>query len=77
MSLDKRNPLPPYPWNEATGSSLADITDPKVGVLLLNLGGPETGEDVEGASISRSSNPPLNNTWFSCSRRVPDPDTTN
>ena len=25
-------------------SSLADIEDPKVGVLLLNLGGPETGE---------------------------------
>jgi hypothetical protein len=22
--------------------------DPKVGVLLLNLGGPETGDDVEG-----------------------------
>jgi hypothetical protein len=24
-------------------------TNPKVGVLLLNLGGPETGDDVEGA----------------------------
>ena len=25
--------------------------EPKVGVLLLNLGGPETGDDVEGRSI--------------------------
>ena len=28
--------------------SLASIDNPKVGVLLLNLGGPETGDDVEG-----------------------------
>ena len=27
----------------------AEVADaPKVGVLLLNLGGPETGDDVEG-----------------------------
>jgi hypothetical protein len=24
------------------------VEEPKVGVLLLNLGGPETGDDVEG-----------------------------
>ena len=29
--------------------SLADDDDtPRVGVLMLNLGGPETGDDVEG-----------------------------
>lgn len=27
---------------------LSSIDTPKVGVLLLNLGGPETGDDVEG-----------------------------
>jgi hypothetical protein len=32
------------PTNSGTDSSKA----PKVGVLLLNLGGPETGDDVEG-----------------------------
>lgn len=26
---------------------------PKIGVLLLNLGGPETGDDVEGMLVSR------------------------
>mmetsp|Transcript_20894 Transcript_20894/g.42184 ORF Transcript_20894/g.42184 Transcript_20894/m.42184 type:complete len:515 (-) Transcript_20894:151-1695(-) len=59
MSLDKQNTLPPYPWNEATGSSLADITDPKVGVLLLNLGGPETGEDVEGFLYNLFADPDI------------------
>jgi hypothetical protein len=29
--------------------------DPRVGVLLLNLGGPETGDDVEGKSGSGSA----------------------
>jgi hypothetical protein len=31
--------------------ALPQEDDPKVGVLLLNLGGPEKGEDVEGLSI--------------------------
>jgi hypothetical protein len=30
-------------------SSESESSSPKVGVLLLNLGGPETGDDVEGA----------------------------
>jgi hypothetical protein len=29
----------------------AEANDEKIGVLLLNLGGPETGEDVEGSLI--------------------------
>jgi hypothetical protein len=29
----------------------AEAIDEKIGVLLLNLGGPETGEDVEGSLI--------------------------
>ena len=39
--------LLPSTWGEVD-ETLAEIKDPKVGVLLLNLGGPETGEDVEG-----------------------------
>jgi hypothetical protein len=31
-----------------------EANDEKIGVLLLNLGGPETGEDVEGALIVSS-----------------------
>jgi hypothetical protein len=31
------------------GSLVSQEASPRVGVLLLNLGGPETGEDVEGA----------------------------
>ena len=33
-------------------ASLAVDDEPKVGVLLLNLGGPETGDDVEGKADS-------------------------
>mmetsp|Transcript_26772 Transcript_26772/g.60075 ORF Transcript_26772/g.60075 Transcript_26772/m.60075 type:complete len:462 (-) Transcript_26772:153-1538(-) len=40
-------------------SSLADIEDPKVGVLLLNLGGPETGEDVEGFLYNLFADPDI------------------
>jgi hypothetical protein len=32
--------------------SLSAIDNPKVGVLLLNLGGPETGDDVEGTYLT-------------------------
>lgn len=32
----------------ATELAVEDEDSPNVGVLLLNLGGPETGEDVEG-----------------------------
>lgn len=32
--------------NNNAGAAVSD--SPKVGVLLLNLGGPETGDDVEG-----------------------------
>jgi len=34
------------PMNEAFANAVSE--ESKVGVLLLNLGGPETGEDVEG-----------------------------
>jgi hypothetical protein len=36
----------PMDFDESS-SSTVDVA-PKVGVLLLNLGGPETGDDVEG-----------------------------
>ena len=36
------------PMNEMFDSALS--TESKVGVLMLNLGGPETGDDVEGKS---------------------------
>jgi hypothetical protein len=29
-----------------------EANDDKIGVLLLNLGGPETGEDVEGSFVN-------------------------
>ena len=43
--------------NDITMSS--DIQDPKVGVLLLNLGGPETGEDVEGFLYNLFADPDI------------------
>ena len=43
LSVASSLPLPPQ-----NGASVVDNT-PKVGVLLLNLGGPETGDDVEGS----------------------------
>jgi hypothetical protein len=47
------------PWDDISfrygsgdsSSSSISTTDPKVGVLLLNLGGPETSDDVEGTLI--------------------------
>ena len=44
--------------------SFATEKEPNVGVLLLNLGGPETGDDVEGKPASVPSpricyNPPI------------------
>lgn len=50
LSLDE-DTLARSSWDEPSGGMVADIKDPKVGVLLLNLGGPETGEDVEGEYI--------------------------
>eukprot|EP00581_Thalassiosira_minuscula_P016179 CAMPEP_0183732216 /NCGR_PEP_ID=MMETSP0737-20130205/37830_1 /TAXON_ID=385413 /ORGANISM="Thalassiosira miniscula, Strain CCMP1093" /LENGTH=470 /DNA_ID=CAMNT_0025965159 /DNA_START=23 /DNA_END=1435 /DNA_ORIENTATION=+ len=50
------------PWggiNDDEAVSLADIQDPKVGVLLLNLGGPETGEDVEGFLYNLFADPDI------------------
>ena len=35
-----------------TSPVAATASQPKVGVLLLNLGGPETGDDVEGMLCS-------------------------
>jgi ferrochelatase len=40
-------------------SSSSDLKDPKVGVLLLNLGGPETGEDVEGFLYNLFADPDI------------------
>jgi ferrochelatase len=39
--------------------SPSQIKDPKVGVLLLNLGGPETGEDVEGFLYNLFADPDI------------------
>lgn len=49
------------PWSGASNDavSMADIKDPKVGVLLLNLGGPETGEDVEGFLYNLFADPDI------------------
>ena len=38
------------PMNEAFDSVVVS-TESKVGVLMLNLGGPETGDDVEGECV--------------------------
>lgn len=40
-------------------SPTAQPKDPKVGVLLLNLGGPETGEDVEGFLYNLFADPDI------------------
>lgn len=45
--------------SENDAISLADMKDPKVGVLLLNLGGPETGEDVEGFLYNLFADPDI------------------
>ncbi|KAL7520453.1 hypothetical protein ACHAWX_005172 [Stephanocyclus meneghinianus] len=42
-----------------TSLSSSQIKDPKVGVLLLNLGGPETGEDVEGFLYNLFADPDI------------------
>lgn len=45
---------PTQPLESAAAIPVAEgqgTSDPRVGVLLLNLGGPETGDDVEGALI--------------------------
>jgi hypothetical protein len=34
--------------NEVAVINIDSTSSPKIGVLLLNLGGPETGDDVEG-----------------------------
>jgi hypothetical protein len=39
------------PLDVAVPQVTAEANDEKIGVLLLNLGGPETGEDVEGSLI--------------------------
>eukprot|EP00585_Thalassiosira_rotula_P005036 CAMPEP_0196151496 /NCGR_PEP_ID=MMETSP0910-20130528/33766_1 /TAXON_ID=49265 /ORGANISM="Thalassiosira rotula, Strain GSO102" /LENGTH=475 /DNA_ID=CAMNT_0041414877 /DNA_START=73 /DNA_END=1500 /DNA_ORIENTATION=+ len=51
----------PTPWGESNTDSisLADMEDPKVGVLLLNLGGPETGKDVEGFLYNLFADPDI------------------
>jgi hypothetical protein len=36
-------------YSSSSSSGATPLTSPKVGVLLLNLGGPETGDDVEGS----------------------------
>ncbi|KAL7528213.1 hypothetical protein ACHAXR_002331 [Thalassiosira sp. AJA248-18] len=38
---------------------MEDVKDPKIGVLLLNLGGPETGEDVEGFLYNLFADPDI------------------
>ena len=37
--------------DSATHPETSEAEETKVGVLLLNLGGPETGEDVEGTFV--------------------------
>jgi ferrochelatase len=50
------------PANDApppSSSSLSSIKEPKVGVLLLNLGGPETSADVEGFLYNLFADPDI------------------
>jgi hypothetical protein len=47
--LDAATSLPLESYSSPVPESLVDAAAPQVGVLLLNLGGPETSEDVEGA----------------------------
>lgn len=58
LSLDNDSSIS---WSESANNemSMADMKDPKVGVLLLNLGGPETGEDVEGFLYNLFADPDI------------------
>jgi ferrochelatase len=50
------------PWqpnNNDIARGEAIMADPKVGVLLLNLGGPETGKDVEGFLYNLFADPDI------------------
>jgi len=58
LNLDD-GPLSTAPRSSSSGVPAADGNDPKVGVLLLNLGGPETGEDVEGFLYNLFADPDI------------------
>lgn len=47
------------PWASNDDVTMVDMKDPKVGVLLLNLGGPATGEDVEGFLYNLFADPDI------------------
>ena len=48
-SIESDTTVVAAPWDNISFSkSTSEQAVPKVGVLLLNLGGPETGDDVEG-----------------------------
>ena len=47
-TLDLRAPNFDLEFTTSTKAIAKPVIEPKVGVLLLNLGGPETSEDVEG-----------------------------
>lgn len=56
--------------------AVSEEEEPKVGVLLLNLGGPETGDDVEGVFQSnaiqkKSSTAVAHKSFLTKSRPVP------
>ena len=53
LPLDSNRPTP------SSSVPLVDATNPKVGVLLLNLGGPERGEDVEGFLYNLFADPDI------------------
>lgn len=57
---DESITLPSWKKNDDTSTdTIAKLKDPKVGVLLLNLGGPETGEDVEGFLYNLFADPDI------------------
>ena len=58
LSLDNES-ISTTPWSQNNGVTMEDIKDPKIGVLLLNLGGPETGEDVEGFLYNLFADPDI------------------
>lgn len=47
----RRNAATVMPLDKITPPTPLEAEESKVGVLLLNLGGPETGDDVEGSSF--------------------------
>jgi len=58
-TLDLRAPNFDLEFTTSTKAIAKPVIEPKVGVLLLNLGGPETSEDVEGFLYNLFADPDI------------------